>query len=137
MATAASKCGPLYNIPKVNILLYRIECQCDIAEIISDEEPKKQVYALSLLLMRQGRPERHSWLWIHHLLCVLVTQSCLTLCYLIDCSPPGSSVHGISQVRKLVWLAISFSRGSSGPRDGTHVSCLAGRLCTTESPGQL
>ena len=137
MATTASKCGPWYNIPNVNILLYRIECQCDIAEIISDEEPKKQVYASSLLLMGQGRPERRSWFWIHHLLRVFVTQSCLTLCYPIDCSPPGSSVHGISQVRILVWVAISFSRGSSRPRDGTHVSYLAGRFCTTESPGQL
>ena len=45
--------------------------------------------------------------------CVLVTQSCLTLCNLMDCSPPGSSVHGILQARILEWLAIPFSRGSS------------------------
>ena len=37
----------------------------------------------------------------------------------MDCSPPGSSVHGISQARILEWVAISFSRGSSWPRDGT------------------
>ena len=43
--------------------------------------------------------------------CVLVTQSCLTLCDPMDCSPPGSSVHGISQARVLEWVAISFSRG--------------------------
>ena len=48
------------------------------------------------------------------LLClVLVTQSCLTLCYHMDCSPPGSSLHGILQARILEWIAISFSRGSS------------------------
>ena len=41
----------------------------------------------------------------------------------MDCSPPGCSVHGISQARLLEWVAISFSRGSSGPRDQTHVSC--------------
>jgi len=41
-----------------------------------------------------------------------------------DCSPPGSSVHGISQARKQEWVAISFSRGSSWPRGGTYVSCV-------------
>ena len=41
-----------------------------------------------------------------------------------DCSPPGSSVHGISQARILEWIAIFFSRASSRPRDQTHVSCL-------------
>ena len=48
---------------------------------------------------------------------VLVTQSCLTLCDLMDCSPPGSSVHGILQARILEWVVISFSRVSSQPRD--------------------
>ena len=48
------------------------------------------------------------------------------LCDSTDCSPPGSSVRGISQTRTLEWVAISFSRGSSRPRDGIHVSCLAG-----------
>ena len=41
-----------------------------------------------------------------------VTQSCLTLCDPMDCSPPGSAVHGILQARILEWVAISFSRGS-------------------------
>ena len=45
--------------------------------------------------------------------CVLVPQSCLTLCDPMDCSPPGSSVHGVSQARILEWVPISFSRGSS------------------------
>ena len=44
------------------------------------------------------------------------TQSCLTLCDPMDCSPPGSSVHGISQARILEWVAMSSSRGSSHPR---------------------
>ena len=47
-----------------------------------------------------------------------------------DCSPPGSSVHGISQARILGWVAIAFSRGSSQPRDQTQVSCTAGRFST-------
>ena len=45
-----------------------------------------------------------------------VAQSCPTLCDPMDCSPPGSSVHGIFQARGLEWIAISFSRGSSQPR---------------------
>ena len=55
---------------------------------------------------------------------VLVTQSCLTLCDPMDCSPPGSSVHGILQARILVWVAILFSKGSSRSRDRTQVSAL-------------
>ena len=44
---------------------------------------------------------------------MLAAQLCLTLCNPMDCSPPGSSVHGISQARMLKWVAIHFSRGSS------------------------
>ena len=47
--------------------------------------------------------------------CVLVFQSCLTLCDPMDCSPPGSSVHGISQARILEWVAIPFSRDLPNP----------------------
>ena len=56
-----------------------------------------------------------------------VAQSCLTLCNPMAYSPPGSSIHGILQARILEWVAISFSRGSSQPRDWTHVSCIVGR----------
>ena len=56
-----------------------------------------------------------------------VTQLCPTLCDPMDCSPPGFSVHGILQARVLEWVAISFSRGSSKPRDRTQVSHIAGR----------
>ena len=59
---------------------------------------------------------------------VSVTQSCLTLCDPMDCSPPGFSVHGILQSRILEWVTIPFSRGSSWPRNWTQVSCIAGRL---------
>ena len=52
-----------------------------------------------------------------------VTQLCPILCNPTDCSPPGSSVHGILQARILEWVAISSSRGSSQPRDQTRVSC--------------
>ena len=58
---------------------------------------------------------------------LLVTQSCLTLCNPMDCSPPGSSIHGILWARILAWVAIPSSRRSSQPRDRTWVSCTAGR----------
>ena len=64
---------------------------------------------------------------------VLVVQSCPTLCDPRDCSPPGSSVYGISQTRILEWVAISSSKGSSWLRDWTRVSCIASRF-TTEPP---
>ena len=59
----------------------------------------------------------------NRLLAHVHAQSCLTLCDLMDCSLPGSSVHGISQARILEWVAISSSRGSSQPRDRTQLSC--------------
>ena len=59
-----------------------------------------------------------------------VAQSCPTLCHPVDCSQPGSSVHGIFQARILEWVAISFSRRSSWPRDWTWVSCIVGRHFT-------
>ena len=59
---------------------------------------------------------------------VLVAQACPTLCNPMDYSPPGSSVHGILQARKLKWIAMPSSRGSSQPRDWTRVSCPARRF---------
>ena len=69
---------------------------------------------------------------------MLVTECCLTLCDPVDCSPPGSAVHGILQARILQWVAIPSSRGSSPPRDQTWVSCIAGRFyfLPSEPPGK-
>ena len=55
-------------------------------------------------------------------MCAKSLQWCLTLCNPMDCTLPGFSVHKISQARILEWVAMPFSRGSSPPRDGTHVS---------------
>ena len=55
----------------------------------------------------------------------------LTLCDPMDCSLPGSSVYGIFQARILEWVAISFSRRSSQPRDWNRVSRIVGRRFTT------
>ena len=59
---------------------------------------------------------------------MLVTQSCLIRCDPTDCSPPDFSVHGILQAKILQWVAISFSRGCSWPRDWIWVSCIVGRF---------
>ena len=64
-----------------------------------------------------------------------VGQSCPTLCDPMDCSPPGSSAHRLSQARILKWVAISFSRDSSWPGDRTCDSCIpfiVGKLFTAE-----
>ena len=71
-----------------------------------------------------------------HCCCCLVTQSCLTFWDPMDCSLPGSSVHGFSQASVLEWAAIHFSRVSSRLKDWTSVSCTAGGFFTTELPGK-
>ena len=65
-----------------------------------------------------------------------VAQSCLTLRDPMDGSLQSSSIHGISQARVLGWVAISFSRGSSPPRDWTRVSCIAQMFLPSELRGK-
>ena len=72
--------------------------------------------------------EPDMWQWLQH--CCLIAQWCPTFCDPMDCIPPGSSVHGISQARVLEWVAISFSRGSSQCRDQTWISHITGRFFT-------
>ena len=66
-------------------------------------------------------------LWVHWDV-GLVAKLCPTLVTPWDCNPPGSSVHEILQARILEWVGIPFSRGSSWPRDWTHVSCITGQF---------
>ena len=78
-----------------------------------------------------------NWFSVYICVCVcMCVQSCLTLCDPVDCYLPGSSVHGISQKRTLEWIAVSYSRGLSRPRDQSHISCLASRFFTTEPFGK-
>ena len=77
-----------------------------------------------------------TYITLHYSACVCVcsvAESYLILCDPTECSPPGSSVHGISQVRIPEWVAISFSRGPSQPRNRTQVSCVAGRFFTVQA----
>ena len=73
---------------------------------------------------------------LHTVVC-LDAQSCPTLCDPMDCSPPGSSVHGESPGKNMEWVATPSSRGSCQPRERTQVSCIAGRFFTSETPGKL
>ena len=61
-------------------------------------------------------------------MCTQTLSHVLLFCNPMECSPPGSSVHGISQARMLEWVAISYSRGSSWPKDQTLILCTAGKL---------
>ena len=69
-----------------------------------------------------GRQILHHW--VTYLYSCLVAKLCLTLCNPMDCSPPGSSVHGIIPARILGWVAMPSSRGSSQSRDRTHISSI-------------
>ena len=67
-------------------------------------------------------------------MCAKSLQLCPILCDLTDCSPPGSSVHGILQARILEWVAMPFSKGSFQLRNQTHISyvpCIGGSFFTT------
>ena len=68
--------------------------------------------------------------------CYLVAKSTQLFSNNMDCSPPGSSVHGIPQGRISEWVVMSSSSGSSWPRDRTHTSCLAGGFFTAKPAGK-
>ena len=90
----------------------------------------KQIFCrVSRSLVKLGKGDRFGSKK-HCAVLYLVPQSCLTLCHSMDCSPPGSSVHGILQAKILEWVAMPFSRGSSRPRDQIQVSCIVGRVFT-------
>ena len=96
-------------------------CECQIASLLSI------CYCVNPFLMTNS---------IYLLSTYHVSIACLLLGDPMDCSPPGSSVHGSLQARRLEWVAMPFSRGSSWPRDRIHVSyisCIAGRFSTTSA----
>ena len=130
---------PLHFVPKAGIRSDQIQEEVKHVLPLNDESYKRTVAVCST---------PHSWVEAHRMSVsatlslqwlvwnmpwskVLVTQSCLTLCNPMDCSQPGSSVHGILQARIREW--IPFSRGSSQPGDQTWVSCIAGRFFTNSA----
>ena len=109
--------------------------------LLHTQEPPSPWQDILVFSMQCWRTGMTSVIWILKNLetCLLVTvskrtwgkkvkviQSCLTLCNPMNCSLPGSSVHGILQARILQWVANPFSRGSSQPMDRTQVSSNAG-----------
>ena len=72
--------------------------------------------------------------WRNACVCVLLTQSCSIFCDPKDCSPPNSLVHGILQAKILEWATMTFSKGSSQPRDQTQVLCFSAAALLSELP---
>ena len=91
---------------------------------------------LAAEMLRFGSVLPYPLLVASHKVCCfcLAAKLCLIFCDPVDCSPPGSSAHGIFQARTLEWGAISSSRGSSRPRDRTRVSCIS---CTGRQADSL
>ena len=95
---------------------------------------RKRAHAM-LRRIQDGKHERDDIVYMH----AKSLQSCLTLFNPLDCSPPGSFAHGILQARILEWVAISYSRDSSGTviEPTSLVSpAVAGKFFTTASPGK-
>ena len=82
----------------------------------------EEIKALNIGKIYFTKWERQKPIFEIYLKCGKSLQSHPPLCDPMDCSLPGSSVHGISQARMLEWVAISSSKGSSWPRDQTHIS---------------
>ena len=120
------KCSTVHRILKARILEYCVGCLVLLQGIFLTQGSNPSLLRLlrwqadSLPLTPPGKP--------YNRMKVLLAQSCLTLCNPMKCSLPGSSIHGILQVRILVWVAMPFSRGSSWPMNRTLVSCIAGRF---------
>ena len=108
-------------------------------DLKAEKEPATQITRRRKFLAQARRNSsaeslrwRGSWWNVH------VSHLCPTLCDPLDCSPPGTSIHEIFQERALEWVSISSSRGSSWPKDQTHVSCvsfIADGFSTTEPLG--
>ena len=112
--------GPRRGVALRRVLNRDLVPECII--LSPNDSPKEDVRTLHFLTI------------IYHL---FTNASDLHSCSVVSGTlQPASSVHGILQSRILEWVAISSSRGSSQPRDGTHISCIAGGFFTTEPPGK-
>ena len=105
------------SLPKFDLLIFL----CGIAKYVKDKTLGRKLNLWTIFSVN------------NYFMCVTWVQLCPTLCDPMDCSPPGSSDPGIFQARILEWVAISYSRVSSWPRDQTCmtcVSCIAGKFFT-------
>ena len=150
--------GPCHITRKtdhLNCRVYFHNCQCLLLIAKGNCKPKflshlscsyRSILHTTVQLRKQGasRVWNTRYWTVHQKTCFSiplseseVTQSCLTLCGPMDCSLPGSSVHGIFQVRVLEWVAISFSRGSSWSKDWTRVSSIVDWHFTVWAPREV
>ena len=118
-------------------------CCCYVASVVSDsvQSHRRQPTRLP---RPWDSPGKNAGVGCHFLLQCMkvkseseVTESCLTLSFPMKCSLPCSSVHEILQARILEWVAMSFSRGSSWPRDWTRGSCIVDRCFTVWATREL
>ena len=101
---------------------------CDVKALLREAADRD---SRGVHLLCSAHPEIEFHIYVNIYMKVKVAQSCLTLCNLMDCSPPGSSVHGILQARIVEWVAVPFSRGSSQLKDRNQVSHIAGGFFTS------
>ena len=117
--------------------------KCNLLKYITCTETYLDIYmriaieiSSTCLYIKTYKTHRETYSYIYICICTKSLQSWLTLCDPMYCSPPGSSVHGILQARKLEMVAMPFSRGRSQTRDETHISmslALAGGFFTTST----
>ena len=103
----------LKNIESVSLGQNLRLCVCN--KLPSDPSADADI-CIALWILQEMRACLHFFFMRAPLFRCMHAESCLTLCNPMDCSPPGSSVHGTFQARILEWVAISLSRGSFQPR---------------------
>ena len=113
-----------HYLPRDSIRFYRLKSQC--SKTVPPHPLLLQMPVTSSGLTSTSDQPAIDWSfpWLPPCMHAKSLQSCPTLCKPMECSPPGSSVHGIYQARRLKWVAISFSRGYSRPRDQICFSCI-------------
>ena len=118
-------CSWVNTVPSASPPASQIVCFPVWLGLSLSSSPPTYFHPFSFLSLSVFPRQSHLFLSFNFELKVFCWVSCVRFfCNPMECSPPGSSVHGISQARILEWVAISFSRGSPQVRDRAHVSCI-------------
>ena len=117
--------GPKSHMPYLRVHIASTKIQCSQTNKLKKKKQKTVTQSVYTILFFSNWSLKKN-------VCVLVAQSCPTLCDPMDwgahLAPHGRIPHGILQARILEWVALLFSRGSSQPTDWTWVSCISGRF---------